>query len=291
MLGVVDAMSAARRWAGDLARWAIPQDILAKAPQSPWILPVELFRVDGDAPDEGETAAEDTPSRRRALEALPRAGSVLDLGCGGGRATFALVPPAAQVTGVDRAQDMLDAFAAAAQHRGVAYRCILGDWPDVEARTPAADVVLAHHVAYNVPDLAAFALAATRHARRRVVFELPDRHPLTSMAPLWRHFWGLDRPERPTAQDALGVLREAGLAASLEAWQDAGARRPDLPRAQRVTFTRIRLCLPAERDPEVAAVLDDLGPTPPRRVATIWWDVADGPGARAGGGAISGPGA
>lgn len=277
----MDATSAARRWAEDLAAWAIPQQILDQAPQSPWILPVELFAVDPVDPVDPV----DTPSRRRALEALPEGGTVLDLGCGGGRAAFALVPPAERVIGVDRAQEMLDAFETAARARGVGHHGVLGDWPDVEARTPAADVVLAHHVAYNVPDLAAFAVAATRHARRRVVLELPDRHPLTSMAPLWRHFWGLDRPERPTADDALDVLREAGLDASLEAWQDEATRRPDLPLAQRVAFTRIRLCLPAERDPEVAAVLDELGPPQPRRTATIWWDVTDEAGA------ISRPGA
>jgi len=257
--------SAAQRWADHLAAWSIPEEILARAPQDPWLLPVELFRVEPDA-------IADTPSSRVAAAALASGGSVLDLGCGGGRAAFALVPPARLVIGVDRDQSMLDAFARTAGERGVDHRCLLGDWPRIEAEAPVADVVVAHHVAYNVADLGSFALAATRHARQRVVLELPERHPQSRLAPLWRHFWGLERPDGPTAEDALEVLREAGLDPAAMTWQEDAQRRPDLPQAQRVEFTRVRLCLPPERDREVAAVLDEAGPLSPRQVATIWWD-------------------
>jgi hypothetical protein len=50
---------AARKWASDLAAWAIPPEILAQAPESPWIHPPVLFQ----APD----APSDSPSRRHAL--------------------------------------------------------------------------------------------------------------------------------------------------------------------------------------------------------------------------------
>ena len=67
---------AAERWQAELAGWAIPDEILAQAPESPWGFPPELFAAPPDPID--------TPSRDRALEALPPGGSVLDVGCGGG---------------------------------------------------------------------------------------------------------------------------------------------------------------------------------------------------------------
>lgn len=258
--------TAAQYWADALAGWRIPEEILAQAPQSPWIHPVELFTVDDAVPD--------SPSHALAREVLGVGGSVLDIGCGGGRAAFAVTPPATEVVGVDHQQGMLDAFAAAAARRGVAHTEILGEWPEAAAQTPVADVAVVHHVAYNVANLAGFARAVGEHARRRVVFELPQRHPLSTMAPLWQHFWNLERPAGPTADDALAVLVEAGLPARLTSWEETGDRRPDLPLARRVEFTRIRLCLPADRDDEVAEVLASVGPPPPRRLAALWWDTA-----------------
>jgi SAM-dependent methyltransferase len=187
-------------WAQALADWRIPDHILAAAPRSPWIHPVELFRT-GDGP------APDTPSHARARERLSDGDGVLDVGCGGGRAAFAVAPPAGLVVGVDHQQGMLDNFAAAADARGLAHQEVLGDWPDVAAVTPSADVVVCHHVVYNVAALVPFVTALSTHARRRVVLELPTRHPLSGTAPFWRHFWQLERPGGPTADDALAVLR------------------------------------------------------------------------------------
>jgi SAM-dependent methyltransferase len=257
---------AATHWAASLSAWGIPPEILEQAPQSPWIHPVALFAAAQDEPD--------TPSHCRAREALPPSGSVLDVGCGGGRAALAVAPPAVRVVGVDQQQGMLDSFAAAAGSRGLDHVEVLGDWPDVADATPQADVVVCHHVAYNVSALAPFARALTAKARRRVVVELPVRHPLTRMAPLWQRFWALDRPAGPTADDAAAVLREAGLDVRLADWDDpAPSRETRLDPAEQVRFTRIRLCLPQDRDDEVAAALADLGPAGPRRLATIWWDV------------------
>jgi SAM-dependent methyltransferase len=259
--------TAAGRWAEQLAAWAIPDRIQAQATQSPWIHPVELFRAGTPDPD--------TPSHRLAREVLPVGGSVLDVGCGGGRAAFALAPSAGSVTGVDHQPQMLAAFAAEAESRGLAHREVLGGWPAVADQVEPSDLVVCHHVAYNVADLAGFALALGRSARRRVVLELPQRHPLAGMAPFWRRFWQLERPDGPTAQDAATVLREAGLDVRLEFWLDDPGSRPvaALPLADQVRFLRIRLCLPADRDADVAAALAEQGPPEPRQLATLWWDV------------------
>jgi SAM-dependent methyltransferase len=257
--------TAARRWAEQLAGWGIPEQILAQAPRSPWIHPVEQFAVTGE-PVPG------SPSDDRAREALEPGSAVLDLGCGGGRAAFALTPPATAVIGVDRQPEMLEAFARAAERRGVRHAEVLGDWPQVADRVATAEVVVAHHVAYNVSDLASFARAATAHAGLRVVLELPDHHPLAPMAPLWWHFWHLERPDGPTADDALAVLHEAGIPARLQAWPEQRIRTAGMPWARQVEFARVRLCLPAERDAEVSRVLADLGPPAARVMVTIWWD-------------------
>ena len=257
--------TAAEKWRDDLASWAIPDEIRAQAPQDPWIHPVAQFLApDGPIPD--------SPAHAAAREALPTDGSVLDVGCGGGRAALALVPPAGLLIGVDHQQGMLDAFAEAAAKRGVASEAILGDWPDVAPVTPIADVVVCHHVAYNVWELPAFVDALSAHARRRVVLELPVRHPLSWMNPLWKEFWDLDRPTSPTADDALTVIRDAGYDAHLVEFDDVTERIPLDPRAQAESAC-IRLCLPIDRADEVAAAVQAADAGMPRRLAAIWWDV------------------
>ncbi len=256
-------MSAFARWASALPEWAIPRSILDAAPQSPWIHPVSSFTP-------GDDVHVEVPSRLRALEALPHGGSVLDVGSGGGRAAFGLVPPAAHVVGVDHQQAMLDVFVDQATRRGVTSATVLGDWPDVADGTPQCDVVVCHHVFYNVADLRPFVEALTSHARRRVVVELPQRHPLSSLTPLWRRFWNLERPEAPTHLDALEAVRETGVDAHLEEFVEP-LRAGEISDEQ-VANTRIRLCLTPDRDPEVRAAIAE-NPVTERRLATIWWDV------------------
>lgn len=249
-------------WAAALPQWAIPSHIMEQAPTSPWIHPVESFRPEGNL-------FVDTPSRHRAIEALPDGGSVLDIGCGGGRAAFGLTPPAHRVVGVDHQQAMLDVFADEARKRNVEVETVLGDWPDVADRTPVCDVVTCHHVFYNVATLAPFVAALTSHARRRVVVELPQRHPLASMSAMWKHFWNLDRPAQPTAHDALAVVESTGVRAHIDVFDTAIEPRPVTDRD--VEFTRIRLCLTADRDAEIRRYMETR-PVTTRAMATIWWD-------------------
>ncbi|HEX2235228.1 MAG TPA: SAM-dependent methyltransferase, partial [Actinomycetota bacterium] len=126
---------------------------------------------------------------------------------------------------------------------------------------------------YNVPDLAPFALALTSAACRRVVVELTATHPATTMNPLWLHFHGLERPDGPTWEDARAVLGEAGLRVEHELWQRPQHHRR-AERAEVVAFLRRRLCLPAERDPEIDELIGDNAVWSPREVATMWWEGA-----------------
>lgn len=255
--------SAASRWARELAEWAIPEDILAAAPESPWSFPAAIFA----APE--LPSYTDTPAQRRAREAFPPdGGTVLDVGAGGGAASLPLVPPARRIVAVDELAELLAVFASRAEEVGVEHEEVQGSWPAVAGQAPVADVVVSNHVFYNVPDLAAFATALTDHARWRVVVEITAAHPLVSLNPLWMHFHGLERPSGPTAEDALAVLSEAGIAAEIE-WAERPPRRA-VARADRVAFVRRRLCLAPDRDPEIEALIDEQ-PELPGKVAVLWW--------------------
>lgn len=250
-------------WSKNLQEWAIPQHILDGAPESPWIHPVSTFTPTGDLFIE-------TPSRLRALEALPDGGSVLDIGCGGGRAAFGLTPPAQHVIGVDHQQGMLDVFTEQARQRKVECSTVLGDWPDVSEQTPHAGVVVCHHVLYNVQNIAPFIHALSEKARKRVVVEIPQHHPLSSLSGLWKEFWNLDRPTHPSSADAVDVIRACGYDPHFENFTQEHGIRPVTD--DDVRFTRIRLCLTPDRDNDIRQYLQR-NPVTSRALTAIWWDV------------------
>ncbi|HZD68882.1 MAG TPA: methyltransferase domain-containing protein [Actinomycetes bacterium] len=251
--GEQPVLEALRHWRAELEAWAIPEEILARAPEPPWGFPVGMFR----AKAEQARAGRPTPSTREALRLLPLGGTVLDIGSGAGAASLPLAGRAGRLVAVDQLEEMLEAFRAAAARARVAAGTVQGRWPDVAAEVAPADVVVCNDVLYNVAGLAPFALALTSHARARVVVQITARHPLASLAPLWRHFHGLERPRGPSADDAVAALRALGLEVDREDWsaRQGGSfeRFEDF-----VAFTRRRLCLPEERDLEIAEALQPL---------------------------------
>ncbi len=256
---------AATRWANALAGWTIPADILTAAPEPPWGYPLQLFV---DAAQTAMTA--DTPSRRAAADALPDGGTVLDVGAGAGAASLPLADRAGRIIAVDASMEMLAAFATGADHLGADHKQICGQWPAVESQTPIAEVVVCHHVLYNIAGAVPFVHALNDHARRRVVVEITDRHPQSSLNTVWLHFHGIVRPETPTAVDLIDVLRDEGFDVSVERFSMANrlaARDP----AETVAFARRRLCLPPGRDPEVAEMLSELREHAPSQLVTLSW--------------------
>ena len=261
--------TAAARWADALAAWRIPEEILQAAPdKTPWRFSPSVFAWTPErAVVEGPNV---TASRRRALEALDGGGTVLDVGAGGGRASLPLSPPASLVVAVDSSAELLEAFTEAARRECVPHRTVLGAWPEIAPEVETQDVVVCHNVVYNVPDLPPFLRALTEHARRRVVLELTVDHPAANLNAAWRALHGLERPISPTAEDALAVLAEMGLDVHHEESDRHIAAGCD--RSEMVANARRRLCVGADRDAEIDALLGPDAERPLRRIVTAWWD-------------------
>jgi SAM-dependent methyltransferase len=258
-------MGADERWAEMLSAWAIPQDLIAAAPESPYFFDPVVFT---GAADEAVQRPDDTPSDRTAREALSVGGQVLDVGAGAGAASLRL--GAGHVIGVDSSPVLLDAFAERAERLGVDHTQIEGAWPDAATQTPVAEVAVCHHVVYNVADLAAFAQAMTDHASARIVIELTAVHPMTWLTPYWRSLHGIDQPERPTADDAVAVFQEMGLTVHLERWRRRIQMIGETGNEQLNRIAR-RLCLGPSRHDELRRLLENIPPPVDRDVVTLWW--------------------
>lgn len=260
-----DAAEANRRWQQMLAAWAIPEELVARAPEPPYFFDPAVFIA---AADDAVARVEDTVSDAVAREALQPEGTVLDVGVGAGAASLRLRP--AHVTGVDPNTTLLEAFAARAANLGVAHTEVEGTWPDSAPRVPDADVVVCHHLVYNVPDLASFASALASRARRRVVLELTAVHPMAWLAPYWMALHGLAQPATPTAEDAAAVLVALGFAVREQRWQRAVEMIGELSDDHVARIAR-RLCLDSSRVPELRHLLATTPPPTARDVVTMWW--------------------
>lgn len=254
--------AAQQAWADQLAAWAIDADILAAAPESPYGFPPGLFGLQRGA----------VTTHRAISSALPEHGSLLDVGCGGGSASIPVAPVAGRLLGVDASAEMIAAFTTAAADTGADVRTWTGPWTEVAADVPAADVVVAAHLVYNVAEIGSLLTSLTAHARRRVVIELTDTHPWTGMAALWRHFHGQERPAGPSIADFLAVTNELGIDVAVESF-DRESVWASAPPDVVLAFNRRRLCLPVEREAEVAAAMRELAPSPTTTTSTVWWDV------------------
>jgi len=263
------------RWRNALAQWEIPPEILANATASPWQLPVQPFA----ARSRQQLRNPSGVSYAVAVETLQPGASVLDVGAGAGAASLAVRHIAGSITAVDSDPSMLATFAELATVAAVRFQCVTGGWPAVAEAVEPADLVLCHHVLYNVADLAPFVQALTDHARHRVVIEITARHPATVFNPLWEVVHGITRPAGPTATDAIEVIATTGVAPRWRQWQ-----RPATPLeadyAELVSSVCRRLCVgPAQRgDVENALRALGVGPDRPylgddvRHLMTIWWD-------------------
>lgn len=252
------------RWRQLLRHSEVPQSIIDHAPEPAGSLEPERFRWR----PEQDAAPPVRPSRRRALQALPVGGTVLDVGVGGGASSLGLVPQAGFIVGVDALQGMLESFEASARAAGVATQTVLGTWPEIADAVPIADVALSHHAVYRVAEIEEFIEAMTVRARHRVVLEVSAHSPLSGLDELWKSLHGIDRLDWLVADELQAVLVAMGLP----------VEREDIvlpPRAVEVTpemvaFARRRLYVGRDRDPEIEEYLRKREPQA-QRVAALWW--------------------
>lgn len=261
--------------------WAIPEEIISAAPESPWGFPSELFV-------NRTTSALGRPlslSHRTTLHALPQDGTILDVGVGGGAGSLPIAASASLISGVDSSQEMLGAFRLAAEQLGVNSETHLGAWPDISDEVAPVDVVVCHHVLFNVSDLEPFARALSGKARIRVVLEMTPTHPLSWMNDLWMLFHKLERPAGPTFEDAAEALRELGLPAQAAVGDGPPVVSGFAARADAIALVRKRLCLRPDQDELLADALGDrlreqdgLWSAAPlnHSVVTLWWDQLGG---------------
>jgi hypothetical protein len=105
------------------------------------------------------------------------------------------------------------------------------------------------------------------------------------MADLWERFHGISWPDGPTADDAEAMCRDLGFDVHRRDRTSPGDRRGGgfARREDAIALVRRRLCLPAERDDEIAVALGDrlrerdglwsAGPAD-QTVVTLWFHVA-----------------
>lgn len=161
------------------------------------------------------STAPSDPFYRRLRRATGRRSTVLDVGAGPGRFTLALAPHVAAVTAVDPSKGMLDICRRQARAQRLAnVSCVHGRWEEVDVAP--ADVALSSYVLPLIADAPRFLRKLDEAATQRAFLYLGAFSLDAVMDPLWRHFHGLPRKPGPTYLDAVDVLRELGLAPTVE---------------------------------------------------------------------------
>jgi SAM-dependent methyltransferase len=240
-------VTAASRWRDQLEAWALPNDLLNSAEESPYGWSQDLWKR------RSSIAAETEPSETVNIvtDLMPRRGTLLDIGVGRGRASLPIAEAGFRLIGVDESLEMLAGFNEDARRRSMSVETFEGKWPDIASQVPIADVVLAANVAYNVADIVPFIQAMIDHARLAVVLEITDRHPWAHLAPLYQEVHDLDRPDGPSTDDLVAVIIEmTGHAPIVHRWERQGhvwyeswdelldhyGRRLVVPKAERHTL-------------------------------------------------------
>jgi SAM-dependent methyltransferase len=272
-------MSAADRWARDLERWAIPQELLDAVDESPYGWPQSLWKRRSAMAEQ----AEEPRTAEVVASMLDDGDSLIDVGAGRGRASLRFAEAGHPLVAVEKDPGMAGGLREDAKAMGVQVTVVEERWPDAENLVPTVAVVMSAHVVYDVADIGAFVAAMHRKASTGVVMELSPHHPWASLAPYYRAIHGLDRPDGPTADDlAQVVAEETGVPPHSERWRRSGQLWFESWDEILELFGR-RLVVPVDRRSELRSVLEPdvvevdgrlyVG-DPGREVVTVWWSKA-----------------
>lgn len=195
---------------------------------------------------------------RLLLPRLHASDTVLDIGAGTGRYLATVSPAVAHVIAVEPSPAMRTQLERHIVELGLDnVEVVASSWP--MDTPPRADVAFAAHVVYGVREIAPF-LEGMRQAARRVCYlYLGIRHPAAALAAFWKHVRGEERLELPAALEALNVLYQLGMTASLEL----------VPSGQPFSFTsrataideirhRLRCSATPERRAQIETAIDAL---------------------------------
>lgn len=270
-------MTAADRWAEQLAAWALPQHLLDAVEDSPYGWPQHLWKRRSDL----ASSEEQEPVTRQIVRTLAAPdGSIIDVGAGRGRASLPLAAEGHPLVAVEKDPAMAAGLREDATSMGLELTIVEAGWPDAAALVEPAAVVMCAHVVYDVPEIAPFIQAMHDSATSGVVIELTPEHPWARMAPMYQALHDLDRPNGPTIDDLRAVVAETiGVDPNIEWWEREGHLW--FSGWEEITeYYGRRLVLPASRRGELRPLLEphvteadgrlyigDLS----RQLATMWW--------------------
>jgi SAM-dependent methyltransferase len=199
-----------------LEEWALPDDLLDRAPESPYGWSPELWKRRSQIARE---EASDTPTVAALRAMLPERGSLLDVGAGTGRASIAFAVEGVRVTGVEKNPELSAEFRRRAAEEGVIVTAVDGTWPEVAGSVGIHDVAVCAHVVYDVQVAGPFLTELVSRTRIGVVVELTPEHPWSGLTPYYLALHGLTRPAGPTYVDFLDVVTETcGVRPEFEVW-------------------------------------------------------------------------
>ena len=212
--------TASNRWRRLLEEWAIPQALLDAVTDSPYGWSTELWkRRTQIAREQGF----ETPTGEVVRSLLGSAGTLLDVGAGTGRASLIHGAAGHPLTAVEKDPGLAAGFEQRAAEMGVGAVLVEGAWPDVAPKVDIHDVAMCANVVYDVQDIEPFLATLAHHGRVGVVVELTVDHPWLGLAPYYRALHQLERPQGPTYEDFVEVVREVcAIRPKVEIWTRPG---------------------------------------------------------------------